>query len=424
MKVAVVAEYYPRAADPVLGIWAHRQALAAREAGAEVRVLVLHRLVPPKAAVRALDLRAAGAILRQPRRATLDGIEVEYVPFASPSRDRSYGSWGTWAAPALALALARLRRRFAFELVHAHYAVPAGDAVRRIAPRAPLVVSVHGGDVLWTVHRGPRARRSVERTLSHARLVIANSAGTAERCRRHGARAVRVVHLGTDLPHSARDAGAGGEEHAGEGTGGGEERAGEGTGGGEERGGGEAAGSPPTLVTVGHLVARKRHADVVRALAALRPRHPDLRYVIVGDGPEREAIRRLAEQEGVADRVELRGELPHEAAVREARAGTVFVLPSVDEAFGVAYVEAMAGGVPAVGSQGEDGPEELVAAGGGVRLVLPRDPPALAAALDGLLSDDDARRELGHQARATVEREFTWERCGQDTVEAYAAALQ
>ena len=87
MKVAVVAEYYPRAADPVLGVWAHRQALAAREAGAEVRVLVLHRLVPPKAAVRALDLRAASEILRQPRRATLDGIEVSYVRFASPSHD-------------------------------------------------------------------------------------------------------------------------------------------------------------------------------------------------------------------------------------------------------------------------------------------------------------------------------------------------
>jgi len=360
-------------------------------------VLVLHRLVPPKAAVRALDLRAASAILRQPRRATLDGIEVSYVPFASPSRDRSYGSWGAWAAPALALALARLRRRFAFELVHAHYAVPAGDAVRRVAPRAPLVVSVHGGDVLWTVHRGPRARRSVERTLGHARLVIANSAGTAERCRRHGARAVRVVHLGTDLPVIAE-----GKEPQHE----------------------DGRGSPPTLVTVGHLVARKRHADVVRALAILRPRHPELRYVIVGDGPEREAVRRVAEEQGVADRVELRGELAHEAAMREARAGTVFVLPSVQEAFGVAYVEAMAGGVPAVGCQGEDGPEELAAAGGGMALVPPRDPSALAAALDGLLGDERARRELGGQARATVERGFTWERCGQDTVEAYEAAVQ
>ena len=58
MRVAVVAEYYPRAADPVLGVWAHRQALAARDAGADVRVLVLHRPVPSKAALRARDAAA------------------------------------------------------------------------------------------------------------------------------------------------------------------------------------------------------------------------------------------------------------------------------------------------------------------------------------------------------------------------------
>jgi len=68
MRVAIVAEYYPRASDPVLGVWAHRQALAAAEAGADVQVLVLHRPVPPRAALRARDRRALAAPLRQPLR--------------------------------------------------------------------------------------------------------------------------------------------------------------------------------------------------------------------------------------------------------------------------------------------------------------------------------------------------------------------
>ena len=51
MRVAIVAEYYPRAHDPVLGIWAHRQAVATAAAGADVHVLVLHRPVPPRAAL-------------------------------------------------------------------------------------------------------------------------------------------------------------------------------------------------------------------------------------------------------------------------------------------------------------------------------------------------------------------------------------
>src|SRR5918996_4973133 len=131
MRVVVVAEYYPRASDPVLGVWAHRQALAARDAGADVRVLVLHRPVPSRAALRSRDPRALAAPLRQPLRAELDGLRVDYVPFLAPPRPRSYGSWGAWAAPTLGLALRRMRRDFPFDLVHAPSAPPAGAAAPR-----------------------------------------------------------------------------------------------------------------------------------------------------------------------------------------------------------------------------------------------------------------------------------------------------
>jgi glycosyltransferase involved in cell wall biosynthesis len=390
MRVAVVAEYYPRAEDPVLGVWAHRQALAARAAGADVRVLVLHRPVPPISSLRSRDRAAIAAPLRQPSAATLDGIPVRYLRYLSPPRPLAYGSWGAWAAPQLRLALRRLRRSFPFDLVHAHYAVPAGDAVRRSRAGVPLVVSVHGGDVLGIARRGGRARAAVDRTLSAARLVLANSRAIAGRCRDHGAGEVRVVHLGADLPARPHN---------------------------------PARVGPPTVVSVGHLVARKRHADVVRALRSLRDRHPELRYVVVGDGPERERLRGLASELGVADRVELRGQLPPDEAAAEARRGTAFVLPSVDEAFGVAYIEAMAGAVPAIGCRGEPGPEEIAAAGGGIVLVAPGDVEALSKAIDALLADPRRARELGERGRETVAREFTWERCGRETVGAYQAAL-
>ena len=390
MRVAVVAEYYPRAADPVLGVWAHRQALAARAAGADVRVLVLHRPVPSKAALRGREQRALLAPLRQPLRAELDGLRVDYVPFLAPPRSRSYGAWGAWAAPTLALALRRLRRGFPFELVHAHYAAPAGDAVRRARPGVPVVVSVHGGDVLALAQCSPAGAAAVRAGLVHARLVLANSAGIAARARALGAARTEVVHLGTDLP-AAND--------------------------GRERPG-------ASLVTVGHLVARKRHGDVLRALWLLRDTHPELHWDVVGDGPEREPLERLAAELGLDGRVRFRGQLAPAEARSAAQAAGVFVLPSVDEAFGVAYVEAMAGGVPAIGSRGEPGPEEIAAAGGGLRLVAPADPEALAGELRALIDDPDWQRELGVAARATVQASFTWERCGRATVAAYEAALR
>src|SRR3954471_7804518 len=352
MRVAVVAEYYPRADDPVLGVWAHRQAMAARDAGADVRVLVLHRPVPSRAALRSRDPAALVAPLRQPLRAELDGIPVHYVPYLAPPRPRSYGSWSAWAAPSLAIALRALRRSFPFDLVHAHYAAPAGDAVRRARPGVPVVVSVHGGDLL-SLARWAGGERAVRRALDAAGVVLANSAGMAERAQALGAQRTRVVHLGTDLPPDPA----------------------------------LSAPRDPHLVTVSNLVARKRHADVLRALWLLRDAPPYLRWVVVGDGPERPALERMADELGLRGRVEFRRALAPDMAIETARAGSVFVLPSIDEAFGVAYVEAMAGAVPAIGCQGEPRPQGTAAPGAGMRLAPPADPEALAAELLALLAE-------------------------------------
>src|SRR5205085_3812896 len=108
-----------------------------------------------------------------------------------------------------------------------------------------------------------------------------NSHGVAELARVHGAGDARVVHLGTDMPPSSRVARRDG---------------------------------PPVLVTVAHLVARKRHADVMRVLAVLAARHPTLRYAIVGDGPERTALEELASRLGVSERVDFHGQLPPDHA--------------------------------------------------------------------------------------------------------------
>ena len=392
MRVAVVAEFYPRAADPVLGVWAHRQAVAARDAGADVRVLVLHRPLPPLAALHAgprAAARAAASALAQPLRTTLDGMKIAYVPFLSPPRPSSYGSWGRWAAPALAVALRALRRDFPYDLVHAHNAVPAGEAVRRAAIGRPLVVSVHGGDVFHTAVSSAAGAEAVRAALGRARLVLANSAGIETRCRVLGAPATRVVRLGSDLP------GARAEPYA-----------------------------HPTVVTTGHVIERKRHADVLRAIALLRDRHPGLRYLVIGDGPQLEALRRLAAELGMSERVELAGQLPHEQALARTRRASLLAMPSTDEAFGVAYVEAMAGWLPAIGARGEPGPEEIAGAGGGLELVAPGDVAALADAIGALVSDERALRAAGERARETVEQAFSWDGCGGATLAAYAQALR
>jgi teichuronic acid biosynthesis glycosyltransferase TuaC len=281
------------------------------------------------------------------------------------------------------LALA-LRRAGPLDLIHAHNAVPAADAVRRARLSAPLVVSVHGGDVLWTSSHVPGGDHAVRRTLAAARLVLANSRGIERISLAHGARRTRVVHLGTDLPDLADL---------------------------------PAPAPRPLVVTVGHLVARKRHADVLHALADL----PGVDYLVIGDGPERPALEALARRLGLADRVDFAGQLDPPEALRRARRAWVFVMPSTDEAFGVAYIEAMAAAIPAIGCAGEPGPDEI---GPGMILVPPSDPPALAADLDRLLRDQSARAALGAAARQNIAQNFTWTASAAATLAAYDDALR
>jgi glycosyltransferase involved in cell wall biosynthesis len=135
------------------------------------------------------------------------------------------------------------------------------------------------------------------------------------------------------------------------------------------------------------------------------------------------ALEGLAARLGVGDRVDMRGQLPPSQALERARAGTLFVMPSTEEAFGVAYIEAMAGGVPAIGCRGEPGPEEIAAAGDGFMLVPPGDIERLTQRIDELLSDPHRLREAGQRARESVAAGFTWERCGHQTLIAYEHAL-
>ena len=392
MKVAVVAEFYPRAHDPVLGIWAHRQALAAKEAGAEVEVLVLHRPVPSKAALKGGPRAALGelrTLLRHPGRTEIDGIPITYVRFVAPDRAKTYGTWGRYATRPLGRALRKLRRRFDFDLIHAHNAVPAADAVRRAGIDVPLITSVHGGDVFHTAILRPEWAGAVSAGLNASDLVLANSSGIRTACRRLTSSPVSVQLLGADVP--------------------------------------EDGPRPPrdhTLITVAHLIPRKRHADVLRAMWVLREEWPKLRYVIVGDGPARADLEALVVELELTDRVEFRGQLAPDDALAAIDGATLAVMPSVDEAYGVAYVEAMARGVPTIAALGEPGPLDLADLGSGIQLAAPGDVEHLARVIDRLLANPGERSRLAKLGRKVMLERCSWEVVGRQTVRAYERVLE
>jgi len=154
------------------------------------------------------------------------------------------------------------------------------------------------------------------------------------------------------------------------------------------------------LGCVGRLRWEKGQKTLIDALATLLKEDPSLMLVLIGDGPDRVKLERLAADLRVSQSVMWLGSLTHEDVLRHYGVMDVVAVPSVFEGFGLTAAEAMAAG-RAIVATAVDGLKEVVVDGDSGILVPPNDPPALAKAIGDLLGDDDLRTRLASRARAT-----------------------
>jgi glycosyltransferase involved in cell wall biosynthesis len=169
----------------------------------------------------------------------------------------------------------------------------------------------------------------------------------------------------------------------------------------------------PLLVAVSRLVPHKRLEHAVEAVARLRERHPGLRLSIVGRGPSLDALRRLADERGVGDRVLLHGWVGEREKHELLARSWVHLCPSLKEGWGISVMEAAAHGVPSVAYRSAGGVCESVRhgttgllAGAGADGVDSLD--EFVAHVDRLLSDARLREGMGAAGRAYA-RAFDWE---------------
>lgn len=266
-----------------------------------------------------------------------------------------------------AAVLPRLRREIAagrdFELIDAHYFYPDGVAAVLLgrALGRPVVVTARGSDLnLIASYAVPR--QWIRWAAARADGLVAVSRGLKNRLVDLGTapERVRVLRNGVDL--------------------------------GLFRPGDRDAArrrlnfSRPTLLAVGNLVALKRHRLMVEALALL----PDAELVIVGDGPERQAIAALARARGVSGRLRLLGRLPQQELPEIYGAADLLLQVSTHEGWPNVLLESMACGTPAVVSDFA-GVGDIVAGSAAGRIVSKAGPNSLAAAIRGLLAAPPAR---------------------------------
>lgn len=158
-------------------------------------------------------------------------------------------------------------------------------------------------------------------------------------------------------------------------------------------------------LAVARLVERKGLGDLIRAFAMLERGRFELE--IAGDGPDDRVLRDLAAGLGVAEEVRFLGSLDRVGVAERYREADLFTLPSSAEAFGNVFAEALASGLPIIGSS-VGGIPELVEQGTNGLLVPSGDPRALAAAIRYLADDPELRTKMSQRNRAKAEASLEW----------------
>ena len=162
------------------------------------------------------------------------------------------------------------------------------------------------------------------------------------------------------------------------------------------------------LVFVGRLIEDKRVDLLIHAVASLREALPDLRCLVIGDGPERPRLEAEAAALGVSDQVRFLGQLAEDDKIALLKASRVFVMPSVREGFGIAVVEAQAAGLAPIVVRSEHSAAPALVRDGVDGLICSPRPDGLGAAIQGLLTDPDRLASMRAAAAQTAER-WDWE---------------
>ena len=325
-----------------------------------------------------------------PRFERRNGLDVHHPRYLVIPR------FGMNVAPHLLYAAARpalarlIRAGLAFDAIDAHYLYPDGVAATWLGRQfgKPVVITARGSDVTELPDH-PTPNRLIRQAIRSAAHLIGVSAALCARLIDLGAAPDRVTTLRNGVDTAVF--------HPTDRT---ASRAALGLTG-------------PTLLSVGHLIARKRNHLTIEALTRL----PDTSLLLAGDGPERGALAALATRLGVGDRVRFLGPRPHHELKHLYTAADAMVLASSREGWANVLLESMACGTPVIASD-IPGNSEVVQTPAAGRIVTENTPAGIAAAVSDLFA-----RPPDRAATLAYARPFSWDTTTQGQLDIFRRVI-
>lgn len=269
-----------------------------------------------------------------------------------------------------------------YDVMNTHFAVPTGPTGLVLSKLfgIPNILTIHGGDIYdpsksLSPHRNFFLRKAVAYILNHSTHVLAQSTDVRARVLDiYGVkREIDVIPWGLKEPHY-------------------------------ERAGREKLGLDNddfVITAIGRLVKRKGLEYLVHAVAMSQI--PAIKVLLIGDGPEKDGLKSLAEESGIGKQVILCGAVSEEKKFQYLEASDIFALPSLHEGFGIVFLEAMHCGLPIITTD-TGGQTDFIMDGRNGFLVPVGDSETLAARIKELYENHDLRKSMSANNLEDIKR--------------------
>lgn len=269
-----------------------------------------------------------------------------------------------------------------YDIINAHFAVPSGPTgiLLSMIFNIPLVISVHGGDIYdpskkSSPHKHLFLRAIITRILNNSDKIVAQSGNTKFNTLKYYRpnKDITIIPLGFIVPNFRRVTR-------------------------EEL---EISDEDIVLVSVGRLIKRKGYEEALKALSELN--NKNVKYLIMGEGPEEENLKGLTKRLGLENSVKFLGYVPEEKKFQYLSVSDIYILSSLHEGFGICLLEAMYCGLPIV-STDNGGQTDFLHNGRNSLMVPIGDSRALASEVRKLILNPDLMAQIGKKNREDIKK--------------------
>lgn len=387
MKVLVLSTMYPNQVMYLSGVFVHQQALELERAGIDIVVFAPIPYSPFPLTVLNKKWKQYSKI---PRKEIFDKIVVYHPRYLAIPGGILKDFWGFYLSKSIMKIISGSEELKKIDLIHAHGSLPDDHSAQILSRQLnkPFLITVHGETVNYLINK--RYFYRSKSAIKKADAVIGVSNKVVRKIKEYAGRNDNVFWIlngfkpvGIESKKSS--------EHI-------------------------------TILFAGNMVSSKGCDYLLQAFSILSKEFQNIRLILAGGGVLLEQMKMIASELKISDKVNFKGTVNHETMLQLMADCDIFILPSVDEAFGVVYLEAMSFKKPVIGTEGE-GITDIIEDGVNGLLVKPKNVDSIVQKLKVLIESSQLRKELGTKGFNSI-KDLTWEKNAKETIKVYEKILK